>query len=196
MIVGQPGKETPQLLAPMFRLVANPTWTIPRSIQTTQLAGKSAAYLKAHNMAWRDGWIVQQSGPKNSLGLVKFDLQDDQEIYLHDTDARSLFERSQRQLSHGCVRVHDALGFAAMIAEQEGIADQWKKAQASGKQTFVKLPQTIPVRLLYHTAFVDAEGAVQVRTDPYGWDDALSEKLGFAKRTLSQFRAKADDIGP
>lgn len=196
VIVGQPGKETPQLLAPMFRLVANPTWTIPRSIQNGQLAGKSADYLRAHNMAWRDGWIVQESGPGNSLGLVKFDLQDDQEIYLHDTDARSLFTRSQRQLSHGCVRVYDALGFAAMIAQHEGIADQWKEARDSGKQQFVKLPKPIPVRLLYHTAFVGAQGEVQVRTDPYGWDDALSEKLGFGKRSLAQFKANADDFGP
>jgi murein L,D-transpeptidase YcbB/YkuD len=195
-IVGQPGKETPQLLAPMFRLVANPTWTIPRSIQNGQLAGKSAAYLRAHNMAWHDGWIVQESGPRNSLGLVKFDLQDDQEIYLHDTDARSLFARSQRQLSHGCVRVYDALGFAAMIAQHEGIADQWKEARDTGKQQFVKLPRPIPVRLLYHTAYVGAQGEVQVRTDPYGWDDALSEKLGFGKRTLAQFKANADDVGP
>ena len=195
-IVGQPGKETPQLLAPMFRLVANPTWTIPRSIQKGQLAGKSAAYLRDHNMAWRDGWIVQESGPDNSLGLVKFDLQDDQEIYLHDTNARSLFARSQRQLSHGCVRVYDALGFAAMIAQHEGISDQWKEARETGKQQFVKLPKPIPVRLLYHTAFVGSEGEVQVRTDPYGWDDALSEKLGFGKRTLAQFKANADDVGP
>ena len=195
-IVGRPESETPQLLSPMFRLVANPTWTVPRSIQNGQLAGKGAAYMKAHKMTLRDGWIVQESGPDNSLGLVKFDLKNDHEIYLHDTNARSLFARSQRQLSHGCVRVEDALGFAAMIAEHEGIADQWKKARETGKQQFVKLPREIPVRLLYHTAFVDAQGGIQVRTDPYGWDDALAEKLGFGKRALSQFRAKADDIGP
>jgi murein L,D-transpeptidase YcbB/YkuD len=52
------------------------------------------------------------------------------------------------------------------------------------------------VRLLYHTAFVGTQGEVQVRTDPYGWDDALSEKLGFGKRSLAQFKANADDFGP
>lgn len=196
VVVGQPGKETPQIQAPFYRLVANPTWTIPRSIQNGELAGKSDDYLQAHNMTWRDGWIVQESGPDNSLGLVKFDMRDPYEIYLHDTNAPALFGSSQRQRSHGCVRVFDALGFAAMIARQEGVADKWNEARESGEQTFVPLPQPIPVRLLYQTVFVASGGAVQVHTDPYGWDDAIAAKLGFNEPTRARFRANGEDIGP
>ncbi|CAM3285072.1 Murein L,D-transpeptidase YcbB/YkuD [Sphingomonas antarctica] len=149
VIVGQPGKETPFLLAPIYRLVANPTWTVPKSIQRGELAGVSGPYLKQHDMVKRGGWIVQRSGPSNALGLVKFDMRDDVAIYLHDTSNRALFDRSQRHLTHGCVRVDDALGFADRLAEEEGVADRWHQARASGKQTFVPLPREIPVRLLY-----------------------------------------------
>ena len=195
-IVGKPDSVTPQLQAPLFRLVANPSWTVPRSIENGEIARKGAGYLRAQNMARRDGWIVQQPGPKNALGLVKFDLAHKHAIYLHDTPAKTLFSRSQRQLSHGCVRVEDALGFARMLAEEQGITEQWEQARGTGKETFVKLPRSIPVRLLYHTAFLGPRGDVQLRTDPYGWDDRLAEKLGFEKQTRAQFRGERDDIGP
>ncbi len=196
VVVGKPGKETPQISTSMFRLVANPTWTVPRSIQRGELAGKSAAYFRRNNMRWHNGWIVQGSGPRNSLGLVKFDLQNSLSIYLHDTPAKALFEKHQRQLSHGCVRVSDALGFAQMLAEQQDIADQWSTARATGKVAYVKLPQAISVRLLYRTVYVNQANQVTYRTDPYGWNVAVAETLGFGKGAGKPFRSAVDDIGP
>lgn len=196
VIVGQPGKETPQLQAPIFRLVANPTWTIPKSIQRGEMAGVSRDYLRRHNMVRRNGWIVQKSGPSNALGLVKFDMVNDHAIYLHDTSAPALFDRSQRQLSHGCVRVEDALSFAQMIAEDGGVADKWLKARAAGGQRFVALPQQIPVRLLYHNVFVDRSGDVAFRTDPYGWNAPIAKALGFDNVSSSRARTGIGDIAP
>lgn len=196
VVVGKPGKETPQISTSMFRLVANPTWTVPKSIQRGELAGKSAAYFRRNNMSWRNGWIVQGPGPRNSLGLVKFDLQNSLAIYLHDTPAKTLFDKHQRQLSHGCVRVSDALGFAQMLAEQQGIADQWSRARASGKIAYVRFPEAIPVRLLYRTVYVSQANQVTYRTDPYGWNVAVAEALGFGKDAGKQFRSDVDDIGP
>ncbi|MEO9131257.1 MAG: L,D-transpeptidase family protein [Sphingomonas sp.] len=196
VIVGQPGKETPQLLAPIFRLVANPTWTIPKSIQNGEMAGVSPGYLRRHNMVHRHGWIVQKAGPSNALGLVKFDMRDGQAIYLHDTSAPSLFDRSQRHLSHGCVRVDDALGFAQRIAEDEGVAAKWKRAHAGTVQKFITLPHEIPVRLLYQNVFVDRDGAVAFRTDPYGWNAPIAKALGFDKVSNARARAETVDIGP
>ena len=196
VVVGQPGKETPQIEAPIYRLVANPTWTIPKSIASTELAGKGAGYLKSHNMAWKDGWIVQQSGPDNSLGLVKFDMQDKYEIYLHDTPAKALFDLDERQRSHGCVRVFDALGFADMLAGQENIADQWKQARAKQDETFVPLPQKIPVRLLYHPTYVTRSGAVQFGEDIYGWDGPVAQQLGYDRASGRRIYATIEDLGP
>ena len=190
VIVGQPGRETPPLRAPLYRLVANPTWTIPKSIPV------SAATIRAKNMHKVNGYWVQPSGPDNALGLVKFDMKDDQQIYLHDTSNHALFDQTQRDLSHGCVRVQDALGFAKMIAQQQGLESKWQQARQSGEQTFLDLPQPIPVRLLYRNAFVDTNGAVAFRTDPYGWNDAIAKQLGFTGGSSTKAQARNIDIGP
>ncbi|MDY7524625.1 L,D-transpeptidase family protein [Sphingomonas sp. 10B4] len=196
VIAGQPGKETPPLLAPIYRLVANPTWTIPKSIQNGEMAHVARAYLRRHNMVLRNGWIVQKPGPSNALGVVKFDMKDDQAIYLHDTSNRSLFARSQRHLSHGCVRVENAAEFAQRLADDEGIGDRWRKAQASGRHRFVALPHAIPVRLLYHNVFIDPRGGLAFRTDPYDWNPAVATALGFGDGAHMRAKADAIDVGP
>lgn len=196
VVVGEPDTETPQLGSPIYRLVANPTWTVPRSIEQKEIAGKGAAYLRRNNMVRKDGWIVQQPGPKNSLGLVKFDMKNEHQIYLHDTPAKQLFAEVQRQRSHGCVRVEDAEGFAAMLAQDAGITDQWNKARATGKESFVPLPREIPVRLLYQTVLFDDQGEPVVRADPYGWNDRVSVALGFKAGSGARLRGSGSDIGP
>lgn len=195
VVVGEPDRETPQLGSPIFRLVANPTWTIPRSIEG-ETAAKGAAYLKANNIAREDGWLVQQPGPKNSLGLVKFDMLNDQAIYLHDTPAKQLFTMIQRQRSHGCVRVDGALGFAEILARDEGVTDQWHQARGTGNETFVKLPRQIPVRMLYQTVLFDDAGEPIVRNDPYGWDDRIGAALGFKAGKALRVETHANDEGP
>ena len=196
VVVGEPDKQTAQLQAPIFRLVANPTWTVPRSVQEAELAGQSDDQLAAQGMAWKDGWIVQQSGPKNSLGLVKFDMADDQAIYLHDTPAKALFGLVQRQRSHGCVRVEDALGFAALLAGDEGIGAEWNAAQETGEETMVKLPRSIPVRLLYQTILFGDDGEPIIRDDPYDWNERVAEALGFPKSSSMALKASRTDVGP
>ncbi len=196
VIVGEPNKETPPLGAPIYRLVANPTWTVPKSIQNGELAHVGGDYLRDHNMVMRGGWIVQKSGPKNALGVVKFDMRDDQAIYLHDTSSRSLFDRSQRHLSHGCVRVEDAPGFAEQLATDEGVSDRWQKATAAHRQKFVSLPREIPVRLLYQNVFVGKAGEIVFRTDPYGWNDAVAQKLGFGNPPANRAAPDAIDLSP
>jgi len=200
VVVGEPGSETPGLASPLYRLVANPTWTVPRSIQEEEIEPKGEAYLRRENMEWRDGWIVQRSGPRNALGQVKFDLRNDQEIYLHDTPAKALFAEADRHASHGCVRVDDALGFATMIARDAGVLDQWREALATRadgapSEAFVPLPRPIPVRLLYQTAFVDG-GRVVIAPDAYGWDEDVAEALGLPSRPRRAATRRVRDSGP
>lgn len=196
VVVGEPGNETPQLGSPIFRLVANPTWTVPRSIEREEIASKGSDYLRRNNMAWQDGWIVQQPGPENSLGLVKFDMKNEHQIYLHDTPFKHLFREVQRQRSHGCVRIEDALGFAEMLARDEGVLEEWHRARATGKETFVRLPREIPVRLIYRTVLLGEDGEPMIRSDPYGWNDRIAAALGFPPRQAYRLRASGGDVGP
>ena len=83
-----------------------------------------------------------------------------------------------------------------MLAEQEGVAENWQKARESGEQTFVELPQKIPVRLIYGNVLVDADGRIVFRTDPYGWNEPVARALGFAAGSVKRVKAGAVDIGP
>ena len=195
VVVGQPEWETPQLGSPMYRLVANPSWTVPKSIEEEEIASKGAAYMRANNMVRKGGFIVQEPGPKNSLGQVKFDMRNDKAIYLHDTPAKALFAENERHRSHGCVRVQDAIGFARLLASDDGISADFDKAMATGDEKFVSLKKQIPVRLLYHTAFFDS-GAVHLRTDAYGWDEDVAGALRLPQRTRRTLKTRIDDVGP
>jgi L,D-transpeptidase YcbB len=82
-----------------------------------------------------------------------------------------------------------------MLADQQGILPEFQKAMATGKETFVDLPQDIPVRLMYRTAFWDGS-RVRFRADAYGWDDDLAVALGLDKGGRRTLRTQAGDVGP
>ena len=196
VVVGEPGWETPQLQSPMFQLVANPMWRVPDSILEDELSKKSGAYLAANGFEWRDGRLVQRSGDKNALGRVKFDLKNKQSIYLHDTPAKPLFAENERHRSHGCIRVHNALQFAAMLASENGVLEEFEEGLSSGEEDYFKLQREIPVRLLYHTAFWDGS-RVQYRPDVYGWDDDVAAAIGLIRgRPRKPHQHRAADVGP
>jgi murein L,D-transpeptidase YcbB/YkuD len=195
VVAGEPDKQTPQIQAPIVNLVAYPTWTVPKSIADNEISQKSSAWLQQNNFTMKNGQYVQQSGPKNSLGIVKFDMDDKQAIYLHDTPAKALFSLPERHRSHGCVRVQDAVAFANAIATEEGVEDQFQKAMAAQQEAYVKLPHPIPVRLIYQTAFWDGS-RVQFRPDVYGWDDNVAAALGLVRGVTWQPVQQSGDIGP
>ena len=197
VVEGEADKPTPQLQAPIFRLVAKPTWTVPKEIGEKEVADKGPAWMRDNKFVMKDGLYVQQSGPKNSLGLVKFDMADKEAIYLHDTPAKALFGMPERHRSHGCVRVENAVQFATMLAEQEGVLDQFQQAMQKDDEAFIKLPHEIPVRLLYQTAFWDGSN-VQFRQDVYGWDNNLAKALGLAPGAPIRIEQpeSSDDVGP
>jgi murein L,D-transpeptidase YcbB/YkuD len=196
VVVGQPDWETPQLGSPMTNLVLNPTWTVPDSIEKDELAGKSAAYFASQRMVRKNGRIVQMPGPKNALGQVKFDLKNNQAIYLHDTPAKTLFASNERHASHGCVRVSDALGFAQLIANDQGVLDRFREKFAAGDTNWIPLKQHIPVRLLYHTAYLEEGRQIRFRTDAYGWDDLIAASLGRPGSVRQKIKRHSDDVGP
>ena len=196
VINGEPDKPTPQIQAPIVQLVAYPVWRIPDSIVKDELADKSRAYLAANHMSYQNGRLVQTSGPKNSLGIVKFDMDDKQSIYLHDTPAKPVFGLPDRHRSHGCVRVENAVQFATALATEQGVLDQFEQAMAKQDESYIKLKSKIPVRLLYQTAFWDGS-RVQFRQDVYGWDDNVARALELEPGPPRKIiQPTGGDIGP
>lgn len=196
VVAGQPGWQTPELGSPIFQLVANPSWTVPKSIAEKELSTKPAGYFAEQNMVQKDGRYVQLPGPKNALGQVKFDMKNDQAIYLHDTPAKAMFGQDERHESHGCVRVDGALDLAGAIASAQGVLDKFEKGLASGNETFVPLKTPIPVRLMYHTAWLGDDGRVHFAQDVYGWDNDVAAALGYAKTQAPSLKRVTGDVGP
>jgi len=196
VVAGHHDTPTPNLGSNFHQLVVNPPWNVPKSIADEELLPKGAAYLRKHNMKMTDNGIVQEPGPDSALGLVKFDLDNKHAIYLHDTPAKTFFAQNERNLSHGCVRVENAVDFARLIAGHIGKAEEFDAGLASGKTKSIALPNKIPVRLLYHTAYVNDEGGLAFRPDIYGWDEDLAAELGFNKITRFASATVAAPLGP
>lgn len=197
VIVGQPYRQTPVFSDSIEYIVFNPTWTVPRSILVKDILPRirrNPAYLAEQSFDVIDGqgrhvsletatqaalrdeafpWtLVQQPGPSNALGRMKFMFPNPFAVYLHDTPQRDLFERTARTFSSGCIRVDDAMGLAErLLADKPGWdREAIARAIASGVTRTVFLERQMPVRLLYRTATAESGGTVQFRDDIYDRD--------------------------
>ena len=195
VVAGEPDKPTPQIQASFSQLVANPKWRVPDSIAAKEMATKGSGWLAANHFSMENGRYVQQSGPKNSLGVVKLDVEDPQQIYLHDTPAKALFALPERHRSHGCVRVQNALQFASMLAEQDGVLDQFQKAMATGtKPTSSSRPISQSGSLSHRISrrWPNPVPAGRLRLGRQCRDGAWTG----ARRTAQGLPAQGEDIGP
>jgi murein L,D-transpeptidase YcbB/YkuD len=138
VVVGKALNKTVVFSADMKYIVFSPYWNIPKSIVDNEIKPgleKNPNYLAEHNME-RDGANIRQKpGPKNSLGLVKFLFPNSNDIYLHDTPAKSLFNREKRAFSHGCIRVEKAKELAEMILEDDNKRFDYPKWRFGKKLT-------------------------------------------------------------
>jgi len=186
VVVGTPDKQTPSFRDEMEVVVFNPTWIVPKSIQKTMRSvGSTFKVINRRTGRAVSGGdihdhsrylLVQQPGPKNALGRVKFLFPNNQAVYMHDTPSKHLFARRVRAYSHGCVRVKDPLTLAEVILNRPS----WNQSQISrvlhtSRTRYVKLDRHLPVILYYLTAFADADGRVAFRSDVYDRDAALEQ---------------------
>jgi murein L,D-transpeptidase YcbB/YkuD len=199
VINGKANRPTPSIEASFSSVLANPPWNVPGDIAAREIFPKGPGYLASEDMyIAADGHVVQRAGPKSALGLVKFEVIDPFAIYLHDTPSRKLFAHYQRHLSHGCVRVENAVEFARLLLTDhpEALAE-FDAAEQAGETHRVSLGRDIPVRMLYWTAFMTGKDRVAFRKDVYGWDSKLGEALGVGALSFQAAeRSKTEDVGP
>lgn len=183
VIAGRPTWQTPQFDGLIDRLEFHPYWVVPPRIAQLELLPKirkDPGYLKRNNMRMVDGQIRQAPGPGNPLGQVKFIFANPFSVYLHDTNQPDLFARPERFLSHGCVRVEQALDLARRLLKDD---PDWPEARIgaaldAGKNVRVDLKRPISLHLVYDTAWVDDSGVVNFRKDTYGLDRLVTADGG------------------
>jgi len=205
VMVGQPFHQTPIFRSAITYIVLNPTWTITPDIiknetvpsiindpgylakQRLRVLDSSGAEVDANTIPWQQYkgkhfpyTLRQDAGRDNSLGLIKFLFPNPYHVYLHDTPSKSLFGRTQRAFSHGCIRVQNPLELGRLIlANDPGnptTAEKMEQIIASGKTTTVILKQPLPIYLMYLTTNVQ-DGKVMFKPDLYSRDDGILTAL-------------------
>jgi murein L,D-transpeptidase YcbB/YkuD len=201
-VVGDDDQETrtPMLVARLTHVIFAPYWDVPQRIAVEELLPRLE---RNPRRARRQGYFLetpqgrrpldatalelvragaarlrQKPGAANSLGTVKFVMPNPQDVYLHGTSAPGLFQRRQRALSHGCVRVADPAGLAELLLRGQGW-DRGHVEEAMAREEPLAVPvETRPwVLLMYATANVDESGLLHLRPDLYGHDGRLERAL-------------------
>jgi murein L,D-transpeptidase YcbB/YkuD len=188
VVVGKDLNKTVVFSGQMSYIVFSPYWNIPKSILEKEIKpgiAKNSNYLAEHNMEWKDGNVRQKPGGENSLGLVKFMFPNTNNIYLHDTPAKSLFNKENRAFSHGCIRVEKArdLAIAILKNDKKWNPEKIDAAMHAGTESQYVLQHKIPVYIAYFTAWPDAEGNIVFYEDVYKRDDRLASLLYTADNT-------------
>lgn len=204
VIVGTQARQTPEISSKVTSITFNPYWYVPKSIAMADMLPKIRAnpeYLRRQGIRVMQGWadnireldpstidwsnprineayyLRQDPGPWNSLGTLKINFPNNDAIFLHDTPTQTLFGRQERNFSSGCVRVQNVAGLVTWIMEAQG--PDWDASRvasmvASGQFRNVHLASTVPIFLVYLTAWVDADGVVQFRDDVYARDGGVN----------------------
>lgn len=201
VIVGQPKTRTPVLNSKVTNMITYPQWTVPYSIIFKEMLPKirkDIGYLKKENLMVVDRYdsvidpytidwtklgknnfpylLRQRQGDDNSLGVIKFNFANKFSVYMHDTNARSLFSRSNRALSHGCVRVQewDSLSRYMLARDSANIpVDTLTSYLARQEKRRVSLKKKLPVYFRYFTAYSGENGEIKFWEDIYSEDNRL-----------------------
>jgi murein L,D-transpeptidase YcbB/YkuD len=196
VVVGRPYRETPVFKSEITYVVLNPTWTIPPGIlakDTLPAIKRDPGYLARHRIRVIDGngqevspssvdWsryrnsvpyqLRQDPGPDNSLGLVKIMFPNPYLVYLHDSPAKSLYDRDERAFSSGCIRVARPFELTELLLNDpvQWNAEAIESVIKSGQTRTVNLAKPVPVLILYWTAQPTPDGQIMFRNDVYGRD--------------------------
>jgi murein L,D-transpeptidase YcbB/YkuD len=172
VIVGKPSHATPELKTSLTYATVKPYWHVPPDIARTLTAPNvlkqgiqdltdrgyevvssfdpDAVVLDPSTVDWQavaDGreevFVRQRPGPANSMGNIKFELASSDEIYLHDTPKKELFEQDNRSLSAGCVRLEDAPRLARWLFGHP------LSVSGDEPEQHIAIPSRVPVTITY-----------------------------------------------
>ena len=217
VVVGKARKfRTPEFSDEMTHLVINPTWHVPKSIARNEylpMLKEDPTSLTRQGLRMTDvnGQrvdpatldyskydlknfpydIKQPPSNRNALGLVKFMFPNKFNIYLHDTPSKSLFARDTRAYSHGCVRVQKPFELAYTLLKPQSSNPKalFHENLDTGRETYVNFDKSVPVHLVYHSAWVTPQGRPNYRADTYGRDKKIFKALQKAGVVMRSIRS-------
>jgi murein L,D-transpeptidase YcbB/YkuD len=191
-VVGKPSTQTPRFAAYCNKVILYPYWNVPNSIAVKELLPlykKNPGLLNAMNMQVIDNngkvvnasklnWSVytrnnfpfrfrQSTGCDNALGVMKFNLTDPFNVYMHDTNNKSAFLSQKRFYSHGCVRIEQPLQLANCILPTPVDSSFVRSCLKDEKPMELNLVNVIPVFVIYSTVTVNARKEVVYLKDVY-----------------------------
>ncbi|MEO6581547.1 MAG: L,D-transpeptidase family protein, partial [Sphingomicrobium sp.] len=195
---GKISTPTPQLSALATGVILNPWWEVPKSIEKDVRGKRGYVPVRSADgksiVRWR-----QPPGPSNALGQAKFVMWNPKAIYLHDTNARGLFDTKARAYSHGCIRTEHVLALATKLLTEGGVAAapavdgatgtaaapapvQWTAqkiaaALASKKAVPANFPKPLPVYIVYMSSAALVDGSIKDYTDIYKRDGKVIAAL-------------------
>jgi murein L,D-transpeptidase YcbB/YkuD len=180
-------RKTPVFENQISSVIFRPYWNIPPSIQHNEIGPamrRDPKYLKKHGYETVPGpggsvRIRQRPDDHNALGLIKFSLPNEHDVYLHGTPAESLFDRARRDFSHGCIRLEDPVALAVWVLRfNAGWPREKIEAAMHGTETMsVAVAHPIPVLIVYGTGFAAEDRGVYFLPDIYDEDTALVNAL-------------------
>jgi murein L,D-transpeptidase YcbB/YkuD len=186
VIVGKEGTSTVAFSGKISEVVFSPSWNIPQSIVRNEIMPamkKDPSYLQKKNMEVKGKndtvpVIVQKPGKENPLGKVKFLFPNSYDIYLHDTPDKSLFSKSNRALSHGCIRVADPekLVMYVLRNQKDWTPEKIRSAMNGKDEQHVAVANPQPVQISNLSAWIDVSGKLNMRNDVNGKD-----KMSYAR---------------
>ena len=219
VVVGTTKNQTPVFSDSIRHVVVNPYWNVPSSIIRGEIAPailRNPGYTDSNNMdllyngapvsPWQVDWtqvsptnfpfrVRQRPGAGNALGQIKFLFPNKHDVYLHDTPSKSLFSRSYRAFSHGCVRVQNPMEFAdALMANEPNISRGSLESMFGPSERWVNPQSQIPVHLVYFTLRVEENGSVRSFGDVYGHNEKLIAAMGLDAAEPPAIIAEAETV--
>jgi murein L,D-transpeptidase YcbB/YkuD len=226
--LGSNNNKTPLMISAIKRMDINPQWVIPKSIIKKSILPHlgDLDYFIQHRYFIRnretgehvdisevspqmlesgDYFVIQRGGEGNALGRIVFRFDNNQAIYLHDTSSRNIFNRSSRNVSHGCVRVEQPFELSKFVLsnKNERLIDKIKYSMNADVSPInikqedmtekmklvadtldrnrligsVNIKPNVPIFILYFTMYLDAEGNMEIFRDIYGYDPLIYRQL-------------------
>ncbi len=213
VIVGRLETPTPVFSSSLACFITNPHWTVPTSIANDEMLEKirkDSTYLESHGyiVVNRSGQMVnhkqidwtldnplsnkyyirQQNSANNALGKIKFLFPNEHSVFMHDTPSKSLFNKTHRAFSHGCIRVQNPDKLAQSLSEYLfAKGNQPVNIEAgikSEKQEVFHFNRKVDVHIQYLTCQVDSTGRIAMLPDVYNLDQEALLRL-FGKKEVS-----------